>query len=192
MMVSAPRRAHTLPSSKPMTPAPITPRRRGVSANSNAPSESTMALPSNGAWSISMGTEPGASTTCSAASIAASPSAGVYSTAQWPCNRPWPGSHVTPLPSNRPATPWVSFATTASFCAIILATFIDTPSASMPRVAKPVVASTNLCDASSSALDGMQPQFKQVPPKVGWPAPFTDLSMQATRVPSWAARIAAA
>ena len=38
---------------------------------------------------------------------------------------------------------------------------------------------------SSSALDGMQPTRRQVPPSAG------SFSTQATRMPSWAARIAA-
>ena len=38
---------------------------------------------------------------------------------------------------------------------------------------------------SSSAFDGMQPMFRQVPPRAG------AFSTQATRMPSWAARIAA-
>ena len=38
---------------------------------------------------------------------------------------------------------------------------------------------------SSSAFDGMQPMRRQVPPSAG------AFSTQATRMPSWAARIAA-
>ena len=43
-----PRRRQTLPSSRPMTPAPMTPSRFGTASNSSAPQESTMCLPSNG------------------------------------------------------------------------------------------------------------------------------------------------
>ena len=39
---SAPRRRHTEPSSKPITPAPITPKRLGTSGKFNAPVESTI------------------------------------------------------------------------------------------------------------------------------------------------------
>ena len=42
------------------------------------------------------------------------------------------------------------------------------------------------------ALDGMQPQLRQVPPKLGKPSLPSDLSMHAVFMPSWAARIAAA
>ena len=37
-----PSRRHTLPSSRPMTPAPITPRRLGTASKSSAPQESTI------------------------------------------------------------------------------------------------------------------------------------------------------
>jgi hypothetical protein len=43
-VTSAPRRFHTLPSSRPITPAPITPRRFGTSVKSSAPALSTMCL----------------------------------------------------------------------------------------------------------------------------------------------------
>ena len=76
----APRRPHTLPSSRPMTPPPITPRRSGTASNSNAPQESTMVLPSKGTMGSSIGTEPAANTTCSHSSTRGSPSGGVNST----------------------------------------------------------------------------------------------------------------
>src|SRR2546423_11351426 len=38
----APSRRHTLPSSSPITPAPMTPRRFGTASRSSAPQESTM------------------------------------------------------------------------------------------------------------------------------------------------------
>jgi hypothetical protein len=42
MVTSDPRRFHTLPSSSPITPAPITPRRFGTVSKSSAPTLSTM------------------------------------------------------------------------------------------------------------------------------------------------------
>ena len=44
---------------------------------------------------------------------------------------------------------------------------------------------------SSSALDGMQPTLRQVPPSAGFPAGLFHSSTQAVFRPSWAARIAA-
>ena len=77
---SAPRRRQTLPSSSPMTPAPITPSRFGTASNSSAPQESTTVLPSNGTDLSSIGAEPDASTTCFAMSSSFVPSPAVYST----------------------------------------------------------------------------------------------------------------
>ena len=45
-VVFAPSRCQTLPSSRPMTPPPITPRRAGTAENSSAPQESTIFSPS--------------------------------------------------------------------------------------------------------------------------------------------------
>src|ERR687897_1005170 len=76
-MTSLPSRRHTLPSSRPMTPAPITPSRLGTASKSSAPQESTMFLPSNGAERSSVGLEPDASTTCFAVSSRLLPSCAV-------------------------------------------------------------------------------------------------------------------
>src|SRR5690606_15221362 len=45
---SLPSRRHTLPSSRPITPAPMTPRRAGTESNSSAPVESTTRSPGTG------------------------------------------------------------------------------------------------------------------------------------------------
>ena len=66
---SAPSRRQTLPSSRPITPAPITPRRFGTASNSSAPQESTtvLAVERHG---LAVPSAPSrvASTTCFAAS----------------------------------------------------------------------------------------------------------------------------
>ncbi|KAG1067818.1 hypothetical protein G6F40_017706 [Rhizopus arrhizus] len=49
----------------------------------------------------------------------------------------------------------------------------------------------NWREESSSALDGMQPTLVQVPPGAGPPWPVCQASMQATDMPSCAARMAA-
>jgi hypothetical protein len=46
------------------------------------------------------------------------------------------------------------------------------------------LASSNISEDCSSALEGMQPTFRQVPPSV------SRFSTQATFRPSWAARMA--
>ena len=193
---SEPRRPQTLPSSSPITPAPITPKRAGTLSNSSAPVESTIKSSVNGVGAMSTGTDPGASTTCAASSTCGSPSWGTNSTCLGPgCaanSLPWPASAVTPLPSKSPPMPAVSLATTPSLCAIIAGMSRVNGPVPMPSVSSPSCASTYLCEASSSALDGMQPQFRHVPPSVGVPSLVTDLSMHAVRMPNWAARIAAA
>ena len=60
MVTSAPRRFHTLPSSRPITPAPITARRFGTSVKSRPPTLSTMVSPSNLANGSSIESEPAA------------------------------------------------------------------------------------------------------------------------------------
>ena len=76
----APRRAQTLPNSRPITPAPTTPSRSGTASNSSAPHESTIRSPSKGAIGISIGVEPLARTILFADMTSTSPSTGVNST----------------------------------------------------------------------------------------------------------------
>ena len=60
-----------------------------------------------------------------------------------------------------------------------------TPLVLTPWAASSWPAISNSSESWSSAFDGMQPTFRQVPPSV------PRLSTQATDRPSWAARIAA-
>ena len=53
-----PKRAQTLPSSRPITPAPITPRVSGTDSISKAPVLSKIFLSSNFAEGISIGDDP--------------------------------------------------------------------------------------------------------------------------------------
>ena len=108
---SAPSLRQTLPSSRPMTPAPITPSRFGTASNSSAPQESTTCLPSNGTLFNSIGTEPEASTTCFATSSLFAPSNAVTSTRLPLSSRPWPCSPVTPAALNSEAMPCVEALT---------------------------------------------------------------------------------
>ena len=189
---SAPSRAHTLPSSSPITPAPITPSRDGTSEKAKAPVESTMRSPSTGAGGMSMGTEPGASTTCRACNVRPSPAWGEKATRFSVSSCPCPASASTPLPANSVPMPPVSCATTASLRAIMRGTSTATLPTSMPSSPNLPFASAYLCEASRRALEGMQPQFRQVPPRVGLPSAPRALSMQAVFMPSCAPRMAAA
>ncbi len=81
--------------------------------------------------------------------------------------------------------PFVRPATLSAFCFIICSRF-SRGSTSMPRVLKsPPLAFSNISEACSRALDGMQPTFRQVPPRVARE------STQAVFRPSWPARMAA-
>ena len=80
--------------------------------------------------------------------------------------------------------PLVSWPTEVAFCFIICGRF-SFGVTSMPSSAKSLAAASYISEACSSALDGMQPTFRQVPPSVA------RFSTQATFSPSWPARIAA-
>jgi hypothetical protein len=108
----------------------------------------------------------------------------VTSTASGPAIRPVPVRRVMPCFLNSVATPPVSPRTTSSL-RFIIAGRSSATSARMPCAAKRWDASENSSLESSSALLGMQPTFRHVPPSVGY------FSIQAVFMPSWAARIAA-
>ena len=80
MVTSAPSRDQTLPSSRPITPAPTTPMRAGTASNSSAPQESTICSPSNFAMGNSMGVDPEARITFFACKTSTSPETGRNST----------------------------------------------------------------------------------------------------------------
>ena len=85
----------------------------------------------------------------------------------------------------RVATPVVSPCTTCAFRRIIA----GRSSATSPTVTPWAASRVRACQKSSlesrSALDGMQPMRRQVPPSAA------SRSTQTTRMPSWAARMAA-
>ena len=74
---------------------------------------------------------------------------------------------------------------------IICATSILAPETLMPCLAKSCCTAWKFSDDCSSALDGMQPTFRQVPPSDALPSGFLNASTQAVLKPSWAARMAA-
>ena len=190
-VTSAPRRAHTEPSSRPITPAPITPRRFGTAWNSRAPVESTMTFWSTGAGGMSIGREPEARITFSASMTSVVPSALVTSTFLPASSLPWPWIEVTPLALNRVATPPVRFLTMPALRPTIAATSIFTSPVEIPWTLKLSLASLYFQELSSSALEGMQPTFRQVPPRASLPSASVYFSIQAVFRPSWAALMAA-
>ncbi len=108
-----------------------------------------------------------------------------------PVNLPWPLSQVILFFLNRYSMPLVIFSTMASLRASIFATSIFTSPTVMPWSARWCEVFSNSSDEASSAFDGMQPTFRQVPPSFSAPAGFFHFSIQATVLPSCAARIAA-
>ncbi len=84
----------------------------------------------------------------------------------------------------RNSTPLVSAVTESAFCFCICGRF-SLGATSMPISAKSLAATSNSSEACSSALEGMQPTFRQVPPSV------PRFSTIATLSPSWPARMAA-
>ncbi len=80
--------------------------------------------------------------------------------------RPLPFSQVTLFFLNRNSTPLTLAVTTSPLRACIRARSSFTPSTTMPWSAKAWPAAWKFSDDCSSALDGMQPILRQVPPSV--------------------------
>ena len=192
-VTSAPSRRQTLPISRPITPAPTTPRRFGTAVIASAPALSSTRRLSNGAPGSARGTEPVATITFFAAIFAgAAPST---STAQpspaRPAKRPRPWKNAILFFFMSHRMPSLLCETTLSLRAIIRGTSIDSPCTSIPCCANACPAWWKCSDDCSSAFDGMQPTFVQVPPGAGFPSGRVPSSMQAVEKPSCAARIAA-
>ncbi len=98
--------------------------------------------------------------------------------------RPLPLSQVTLFLRNRNSTPLTLAVTTSALRACIFARSSFTPSTITPWSAKSWLAAWKFSDDCSSALEGMQPMLRQVPPRVA------RFSTQATFMPSCAARMA--
>src|SRR5690606_25734555 len=117
---------------------------------------------------------------------------GVNSTCLLASSLPVPCSQVTLFAWNSAAIPPVSCSTTSSLRFCIVAMSILTLPTSMPCTASLSCASWYFQDESSSALDGIQPTFRQVPPSAGLPCLLMRFSIQAVLKPSCAQRMAAA
>ncbi|MNP14766.1 hypothetical protein D3C76_1071020 [compost metagenome] len=133
---------------------------------------------------MSIGREPDARITFSASITSTVPSGLVTSTFLPASNLPWPWIEVTPLALNRVATPLVRFFTMLALRPTMAGTSMVTPAWLIPWILKPSSASWNFQELSSSALEGMQPTFRQVPPRANLPSPSVYFSMQAVDRPS--------
>src|SRR5690606_21820419 len=188
-VTAAPSRRHTLPSSRPITPAPMTPSFCGTVLKSSAPTLSHTSSLSISTPGRVRGLEPVAITTCFACTALPA-----TSNCQ-PCSlcftsRPWPCSQLTLFFLNRNSIPPVILLTIASLRAIILGTSMLAPLTSMPCRASPLLTWSYSSEDCSSALAGLHPTLRQVPPSTGLPAGLRHASTQAVLNPSCAARIA--
>ena len=184
-VTSAPRRRQTEPSSSPITPAPMTISRFGTDGSDRAPVESTIRPATKSTPGRGVGSEPVAMMMFLAATTVLDPSAAVTST--WPgaTMRPRPFSQSTLFFLNRNSMPLVRAVTLSAFWAIICVRSSSGVPTLMPRPAKSLPAASNSSEACSRALDGIQPTFRQVPPRV------SRISTQAAFSPNCPARMAA-
>ncbi len=160
----------------------------------SAPSFERMLVSSNGAPGSWRALEPVATITCLAVIVSSAAPATLisYAPSLPATNEPRPWKKVTLFFLNRYCMPSLFCFTTVSLRPIILATSIFRSFIEMPWSAKPWPACSKCSLDCSSALDGMQPTFRQVPPRAGpCPLPFFHSSMQAVFRPSCAARMAA-
>ena len=178
-VTSAPSRRQTLPISRPMKPPPITTSRFGTAASSSAPVEVTMRRSSTATPGSGMLSLPVAITMCLAAYSAPS-----TATRPGPTMRPVPFSQATWFFLNRNSTPLTLALTTSALRACMRARPSFIPSTTIPWSAKACETSEKFSLDCSSALLGMQPTLRQVPPRVA------RFSTQATLNPSWAPRSA--
>ena len=163
-VTSAPKRLHTEPSSRPITPPPTTMSFFGTSLSSRPPVEETilsssMSTPGNGITS-----EPVAMTMFLVLISVTAPSSAVTDTLPAARILPVPWKTVILFFLNRKSMPAVLPSMTFCLCAIILARFSLGVPTSMPRVAKLCSASSNISEACNKAFEGMQPTLRQVPP----------------------------
>ena len=164
----------------------MTTRCFGTVGSVSAPVEETivfssMATPGSGATS-----EPVAMMMAFAVtSCAEPPSIGVIASVPGAVKRAAPFTQSILFFLKRNSTPRVFSPTTLSFRAIIWLRSSETPATLTPCCASACSASAYFSEDCSSALEGMQPILRQVPPRLA------RLSTQAVFIPSCAARMAA-
>ncbi len=176
---------HTLPSSNPTAPAPITIRLSGTASKERASSELTMFFPSNGTVGSEAGALPAAMITLVPFSDDSFPSLFEIFTSCGEASRAVPWKVSILFSRMRRATPLVSLSTACLFLSMMAARSNRRLSKVIPWVPALSLIAVQSSVVSSSALAGMQPTFRQVPPRDAF------FSMIAVRKPSWDARMAA-
>ena len=124
-------------------------------------------------------------------SVRLAPSCATNSTLPGASSLPCPCSGVTPAPLKSARIPWVMLRTMPALRFCICARSSVVPATLMPWVANSSCTRWNSSLDSSSALEGMQPAFRHVPPKAAEPSRFFHSSIQATESLFCAARMAA-
>ena len=164
IVTSEPSRFQTEPSSRPIAPAPMTRNFFGASVKVSASVLLTMVLPSNFANGSSIGALPVAITMFF-----------VSISCVWPFDdltETFPGAVIIPRPSNvvtlfvfiSARTPPVKVFTTLSLRCCIFGRSRLTLSITIPCFSASFFANMKWSLEVSSALLGMQPTFRQVPP----------------------------
>ena len=141
----------------------------GTLGSAMAPVEETMTLSSISTATPGMPatSEPVAITMCFVSTSVTLPSPAVTATLPAPSTLPVPVITSTLFFFIRKATPSTLAFTVASLWASIASRFSFGLPTSTPSVASVWPASWKTAEACSSALDGIQPTFRQVPPSVG-------------------------
>ena len=184
MTTSEPNRCQTLPSSNPITPAPMIPSRSGTRSNASAPVESTISSSSIGQGGIRIGVDPGAKISASALSCTDSPLGCRTLTSVDEVTVARPETNSTLFALSSPKTPCVSCPTTSDLrCCIFLTSTLTLPTV-IPNSEYSSCALAYLWDMSSNVFEGMQPTFKQVPPGRGVPPSSVHESMHTVFKPS--------
>ena len=134
-----------------MYPPPTTTSRSGTASRASASVEEITApkdVSPNGRWGNSIGADPVASTTCSAATVSVSPSLVVTRAVLPSISSARPAMTRAPARVNNPDTPSFKRPTMSFFQAIVAARSTDTPATEIPISGFSVLA---LAAAYSSA-----------------------------------------
>ena len=180
----APKRRYTWPSSKPITPPPMTIRCLGISRRLKASVEVITRSLSIVIKGKAEGLEPVAMIKFFAESVSLSAPCTCSSTGE--TNDAFPWNTSTLFFFIRKLIPCVFWSTTACLRATIFGkSTLISPEISIPCMGACLWVSSSKWVESNSALEGIQPTLRQVPPSVLY------FSTIAVFFPNWAQRIAA-
>ena len=164
IVTSVPKALKNCPISHPITPPPTINIDSGISSSPRTSSLVITTFPSYGNILGTTGTEPFASIILSAFIVSTVPSSLVTSIVFLSINFPKPLTKFTPLFSNKNSIPLINWFTTLFFLSIMAVKFgLTVPSISIPKSFASFTV-FNTPEEARSALVGIHPAFKQVPP----------------------------